>query len=64
MLSAVENRIIDLVSDGCTNRQIAIALGISVKTVESRLTRLFERTDCRSRVELAAARLEGRLVPE
>lgn len=35
---------------------------ISEKTVESHLTRLFDRTGCRSRVELAAARLQG-LVP-
>ncbi|MBA8826212.1 DNA-binding CsgD family transcriptional regulator [Saccharopolyspora lacisalsi] len=62
VLSTTESTIIDLVSDGYTNRQIAIAMQVSVKTVESRLTRLFDRTDCRSRVELAAARLEGRLV--
>ena len=54
-------RIIDLVSGGHTNRRIATAVGVSEKTVESHLTRLLARTGCRSRVELAAARLEGRL---
>jgi DNA-binding NarL/FixJ family response regulator len=38
-------------------------LRVSEKTVENRLTRLFARTGCRSRVELATASLEGRLVP-
>lgn len=59
--SSTEIRIIDLVSDGFTNRQIAMAVQVSEKTVESHLTRLFARTGCRSRVELAAASLEGRL---
>jgi len=61
--SRTERRIIDLVSDGFTNRQIAMAVQVSEKTVESHLTRLFARTGCRSRVELAAASLEGRLEP-
>ncbi|MER6266801.1 AAA family ATPase [Streptomyces sp900105755] len=54
-------RLIELVSDGATNRQIAVQLACSEKTVEQRLTRLFRRTGCRSRSELAAARLDGRL---
>ncbi|MGJ7908119.1 AAA family ATPase [Actinopolyspora sp. H202] len=62
-LSSTENRIIELVSDGYTNRQIAVAVQASEKTVESHLTKLFTRTGCRSRVELATARLEGRLMP-
>ena len=36
-------------------------LACSEKTVEQRLTRLFQRTGCRSRVELAAAWLDGSL---
>ena len=59
--SDTEVRIIGLVSDGLTNRRIASAVGISEKTVESHLTRLLARTGCRSRVELAAAHLEGRI---
>jgi DNA-binding CsgD family transcriptional regulator len=59
--SDTEVRIIDLVSDGLTNRRIASAVGISEKTVESHLTRLLARTGCRSRVELAAAHLEGKI---
>ncbi|WP_327235424.1 LuxR family transcriptional regulator [Streptomyces sp. NBC_01317] len=55
-------QLIDMVSDGSTNRQIAARLGCSEKTVEQRLTRLFKRTGCRSRAELAAAWLDGSLV--
>ncbi|MEV0704655.1 helix-turn-helix transcriptional regulator [Saccharopolyspora sp. NPDC050389] len=56
-----EARVAQLVSDGCTNRQIAAVLEVSEKTVESHLTRIFARTGCRTRVELAAAWLEGRV---
>jgi DNA-binding NarL/FixJ family response regulator len=55
-------RLIEMVSDASTNRQIAARLACSEKTVEQRLTRLFQRTGCRSRVELAAAWLDGSLV--
>ena len=60
-LSETEVRIVELVSDGFTNRQIAMAARVSEKTVESHLTRLLARTGCRSRVELAAAHLAGTL---
>ncbi|MDH6624739.1 DNA-binding CsgD family transcriptional regulator [Streptomyces sp. LBL] len=60
-LAVTERRIIELIGEGLTNRQIALRLQISEKTVENYLTRLFARTGCRSRVELAAASLGGRL---
>ncbi|PWK85559.1 regulatory LuxR family protein [Lentzea atacamensis] len=62
--SEVELRIIALVKQGRTNRQIATAVRMSEKTVENYLTRLFSRTGCRSRLDLAAASLEGRLVAQ
>jgi Bacterial regulatory proteins, luxR family len=46
---------------GRTNQQIARALDISVKTVEAYLTRLYRKTACSSRVELAVAVTERRL---
>jgi DNA-binding NarL/FixJ family response regulator len=61
-LSDNEQRIIELIREGYTNRQIAVDLTVSEKTVENRLTRLFVRTGCRSRVELAAASIDGRLL--
>ncbi|MDH6630469.1 DNA-binding CsgD family transcriptional regulator [Streptomyces sp. LBL] len=60
-LSEHDVRLIELVSEGSTNRQIAAGLVCSEKTVEQRLTRLFQRTGCRSRAELTAAWLDGSL---
>ncbi|MBB5896325.1 DNA-binding CsgD family transcriptional regulator [Kutzneria kofuensis] len=60
-LSEVEIRVIALIQRGLTNRQIAAAERVSEKTVESYLTRLFAKTGCRSRLDLATASLEGRL---
>ncbi|MFG2831935.1 helix-turn-helix transcriptional regulator, partial [Streptomyces sp. NPDC048434] len=60
-LSEADVRLIGMVSEGATNRQIAARLACSEKTVEQRLARLFQRTGSRSRVELAAAWLDGSL---
>ncbi|WP_206790336.1 LuxR C-terminal-related transcriptional regulator [Amycolatopsis sp. MtRt-6] len=49
-----------LVCEGLTNKQIAVVLGASGKSVEGRLSRLFTRTGYQSRVELATAMLTGR----
>ncbi|WP_435156633.1 AAA family ATPase [Amycolatopsis sacchari] len=62
-LSETELRIIELLREGYTNRRVASLLGVTVKTVENHLTRLFARTGCRSRVELVAASLQGRFGP-
>lgn len=48
-----------LVAEGLGNKQIAVALQASEKSVEGRLTRLFSRTGYRSRIELAAAMVNG-----
>ncbi|QXV58106.1 LuxR family transcriptional regulator [Amycolatopsis sp. TNS106] len=60
-LDPLERHIVGLIASGHTNRQIAAALQVSEKRVEARLTSLFERTGSHSRVELAAAWLQGRL---
>ncbi|MFI6099905.1 LuxR C-terminal-related transcriptional regulator [Lentzea sp. NPDC051213] len=60
-LSDYELRLVEQIRAGLTNRQIATAHRVSKKTVENHLTRLFARTGCRSRVELAVASLDGRL---
>ncbi len=60
-LSTVEQAIITLIQRGLTNRQIAASIQVSEKTVENHLTRLFAKTGCRSRLDLATASLEGRL---
>jgi DNA-binding NarL/FixJ family response regulator len=60
-LTARERSVAMLVHEGRTNQQIAHTLNISVKTVEAYLTRLYRKTSCSSRVELAVAITERRL---
>ena len=57
-LTETEERLVRLVCDGLTNRQIAAALHYSPKTVEVYLSRIYAKTKCASRVELVRA-LEG-----
>jgi DNA-binding NarL/FixJ family response regulator len=52
-LSARELQVVAAVVEGLSNDEIASRLGISPKTVESHLRRLFERLDVASRTELA-----------
>jgi DNA-binding NarL/FixJ family response regulator len=52
-LSVREVEVVALVVEGRSNDEIAVRLGISAKTVESHLTRIFERADVASRTELA-----------
>jgi DNA-binding CsgD family transcriptional regulator len=60
-LTARERSVAMLVHEGRTNQQIAHVLNISIKTVEAYLTRLYRKTSCSSRVELAVAVTERRL---
>lgn len=52
-LSPREVRVVELVVEGRSNDEIAVRLGISTKTVESHLTRIFERVGVTGRTELA-----------
>ncbi|MFF5207869.1 LuxR C-terminal-related transcriptional regulator [Streptosporangium sp. NPDC000396] len=52
-LTPREHELVRLVHAGRTNRQIAAHMRLSVKTVEAYLTRIYVKTGCRSRVELA-----------
>ncbi len=62
--ASLEQRLVDLIIAGKTNRQTAAELHVSPKTVESHLSRIYARTGCRSRVELAAlCRTRGRTQP-
>ncbi|MFF5563197.1 LuxR C-terminal-related transcriptional regulator [Streptomyces sp. NPDC012623] len=53
-LSQRERQILGLVCRGMSNRDIAGALFVSVKTVEAHLTRVFRKTGTRSRAALVA----------
>ena len=52
-LTPTEERIAKMVADGATNKEVAAALFLSVKTVEWNLSRIYRRIGVRSRTELA-----------
>ena len=56
-LSERERDVLRLVIDGASNDEIGVRLGISSRTAESHLRRLFERLAVGSRTELAARAL-------
>jgi DNA-binding CsgD family transcriptional regulator len=53
-LTPTEERVVELVVAGHTNREVADRLYVSVRTVESNLTRTYRKLNVRSRTELAA----------
>ncbi|MFD9358404.1 AAA family ATPase [Streptomyces sp. NPDC060031] len=52
-LTEAETRLALLVADGASNQEAAAKLFVSVKTVEARLTRIYQKLDVRSRAQLA-----------
>jgi DNA-binding CsgD family transcriptional regulator len=52
-LTATEHRVAQLVGSGLSNQETAAELFMSVKTVESNLTRIYRKLAVRSRTELA-----------
>jgi DNA-binding CsgD family transcriptional regulator len=59
-LTANERRLVQLVGDGLSNRQIADVLHYSRKTVEAYLSRLYRKTGTNSRMALLGAFRDGR----
>jgi DNA-binding CsgD family transcriptional regulator len=53
-LTPAERRVVALVADGRTNREVAAALFLGERTVASHLTRIYAKLGVRSRTELAA----------
>jgi DNA-binding CsgD family transcriptional regulator len=53
-LTPTESKVAELVASGLGNKQIAVALTISVSAVEAHLTRVYAKLGVRSRTELAA----------
>jgi DNA-binding CsgD family transcriptional regulator len=53
-LTPTEERVAELVVAGHTNREVADMLYVSVRTVESNLTKTYRKLNVRSRTELAA----------
>jgi DNA-binding CsgD family transcriptional regulator len=62
-LSEREREVAELVTDRLTNREIAARLVLSEKTVERHLSRIFQKLDVSSRVEVARA-IERSRAPE
>ncbi|WP_107417207.1 helix-turn-helix transcriptional regulator [Streptomyces sp. CB00455] len=54
-LTEAETRLALLVGQGASNQEAAAKLFVSVKTVEARLTRIYQKLDVRSRAQLATA---------
>ncbi|MEU8530033.1 LuxR C-terminal-related transcriptional regulator, partial [Streptomyces sp. NPDC048629] len=54
-LTEAEQRLALLVGQGASNQEAAAKLFLSVKTVEARLTRIYQKLDVRSRAQLATA---------
>ena len=52
-LTASEQRVVQLIARGLTNKEIAETLALSPKTVEWRLTGVYRKLKLRSRTELA-----------
>jgi DNA-binding CsgD family transcriptional regulator len=55
-LTPTEARVAELVADGRSNKQVADALFVSVRTVEANLTRIYAKLGIHSRTELASRR--------
>jgi DNA-binding NarL/FixJ family response regulator len=52
-LTATERRVAALIADGGTNRDVAAALFVSVRTVETHVASIYRKLGVRSRAELA-----------
>jgi len=61
-LTARERELVTLVGQGRSDAQIAAQLGMSVRTVGSRLARVRDKTGCRRRADLTALALQTGLV--
>jgi DNA-binding CsgD family transcriptional regulator len=60
-LTPHELRVAALVAQGTTNREAALALFLSPKTVEAHLRSIYRKLGIRSRSELAVLAARGRL---
>jgi DNA-binding CsgD family transcriptional regulator len=49
-LTAAEQRLVDFVLRGLTNKEIALELDVSPETIKSQLRSMFEKCGCRNRV--------------
>jgi DNA-binding NarL/FixJ family response regulator len=62
-LSVREKEIVQLVAEGCNNREVAQRLNIAEKTVKNYITNILSQFNLRNRTQLAIAVLQRRTVP-
>lgn len=55
-----ERQVLRHVFEGCTNKQIGIALGVTESAVKATLQHLFRKTQVRTRAQLVRVVVEGR----
>lgn len=58
-LDEVDLRIIELVTEGCANKDIALRVFLSCQTVRNRLTHIFDITGAGNRTQLAVMWLQA-----
>jgi DNA-binding CsgD family transcriptional regulator len=54
-LTASERRVADLVAEGLSNKEVAVRLVVTVRTVEAHLSKIYSKLGVRSRTALAAS---------
>jgi len=54
VLSPQERRVLALIAEGCTNKEVGVRLGLSEKTVKNYLSTVFEKLHVSRRAEAAA----------
>jgi two-component system, NarL family, nitrate/nitrite response regulator NarL len=62
-LTAREMEVVTLITEGCTNKDIATTFGISEETVKRHLTNIFNKLGVGNRLELALFALNHNLLP-
>jgi two-component system, NarL family, response regulator DevR len=58
-LSAQERRVLALIAEGCTNKEVGVKLGLSEKTVKNYLSTVFEKLHVSRRAEAAVIYAQG-----
>ena len=53
LLSPQEKRVVALIAEGCTNKEVGVRLGLSEKTVKNYLSTVFEKLHVSRRAEVA-----------
>ena len=59
-LSSQENRVLALIAEGCTNKEVGAKLGLSEKTVKNYLSTVFEKLHVSRRAEAAVIYAQGK----